>query len=93
MTDDELDGLIKQTSSELESLTQTKEPLPKPMKRRRQALILKQGVLLNIKTAKEKNRQQEEMYNSTLYTMLCTWGEKHPLLVNLLMMKFRGFLY
>lgn len=93
MTDEQLEKLFKEVSEEIDRLAQSKEPLTKEAKRHRRALFLKKAVLDNIRSARAKHHTQEELYSLSLYSLVCSWGEKHPFLMTLLFMKFRGIMF
>ncbi len=88
MTNEELDRLIEEMSGGIEKLN--RKDLTKAEKRRRQGLTLKKGALIRVKAARAEDRKRDETSNLALYGFLNIWGEKHPILVNLMMGRFRN---
>ncbi len=81
MTDEEL----QQT---MQALDETLNNMSKEDTRPRRMLLYKKQVLQKIQTAKAKNDMRQEMKATMDYTMLITFGEKHPYLMMLMRSKF-----
>jgi len=84
-TDEELKRTFKEVSDGLDKLSDSKKPLTKEERKDRGRFLKRKYILENIKEAKEKNHRSEELYNSTVYEMLVSWGERHPFLMSIMM--------
>ena len=89
MTDEELQRAIQDVGENIEKLSNSDKPLTKKENGYKQELLHRQRVLYKIKEAKEKNRRDDEMYNSILYSLLTSRIGKYPFLVRFIMNKFR----
>ena len=85
MTDEELQQAIQEISESLDNLPESDEKVPA---RHRALLLSKKETLQKIKEAREKGDNHQELYNSVCYSLLNSWGEKHPYWVHLMMSKF-----
>ena len=83
MMDKELQRVLKEVSADIDRLSNSDRPLTKEEEKYRRRLLKRKYVLDSIKAAKEKNRRDDELFNSTVYEMLVPWGEKHPFLMGL----------
>ena len=83
MTDEELQQAIQEISESIKNLPESKEPLPREEARKKQVLLSRKEILERIKVAREKNQHGEELYNTMVYGLLSSWGEKHPYLMHL----------
>jgi len=83
MTDEQLQRVLKKVSADIDKLSNSDRPLTKEEKKNRARFKYRKYVLDCIKQAKEKNRKEDEIYNSTVYEFLVPWGERHPLLMGL----------
>jgi hypothetical protein len=83
MTDEELQKLIQEISEQISHLPDDREkPLSREERKRKVLLQAKSKALNSIKTAREKDNLNQETRASIDYTLLCEYGEKHPLLMN-----------
>ncbi len=89
MTDEELQQTMQEVTENIDKLSDPDKPLTKEEKKCRQMLLVKKEILQKIKEAKEKGQKHEELYNSVYYSLLTSWGEKHPFLASLAMRNFR----
>ncbi len=85
MTDEELREKLEEVSVGIARLSSLERPLTKEEEKYRARLLRRKHVLDKIKEAKEKNRKDDELYNSTVYEWLVPWGEEHPILMAILM--------
>ena len=84
MTVEELDKLINEISLELETFTEEREKTLKYKERRhRSVLRARKDALERAKDAVEKNDFNKETQASLDYSLLTEYGERHPLLFNL----------
>ena len=83
MMDKELQRVLKEVSADIDRLSNSDRPLTKEEEKYRRRLLKRKYVLDSIKAAKEKNRRDDELFNSTVYEMLVPWGERHPFLMGL----------
>jgi hypothetical protein len=90
MTKEQLQEALEEVSADLEKLSNREKPLTKEEKKYRGKLLMRRNVLESIKEAKEKNQKSEELYNSTVYSLLVPWGEKHPVLMFFVMRLMRA---
>ncbi|MFQ5996961.1 MAG: hypothetical protein ACE5KP_04985, partial [Dehalococcoidales bacterium] len=79
MTDEELNRALKEVSHGINKLSNLDRPLTREEERDRSRLSRRKYVLDRIKEAREKNRKDDEVFNSTVYEMLVSWGERHPI--------------
>ena len=86
MTDEELEKTIQEVSESLDNLPEPDEHTPR---HRREMLLLKKKTLFKIKEAKKKGNSSQELRNSVYYSLLTSWGEKHPFLLSLVMSQLR----
>jgi len=91
MTDEQLREKLEEVTADIERLSRLERPLTPEEEQYRARLLKRKHVLDKIKEAKEKNRRDDELYNSAVYEWLVPWGEKHPVLMAILMhfMKIR----
>ncbi len=89
MTDEELQQTIQDLGKDVDKLSSSDNPLTKEESRRRQILLLKRETLQRIKEAREKNDKNQELYNTMAYSLLTSFGEKHPFLLHFMESKFR----
>ena len=80
MTEEQWKEAMKETTSELETLSALERPLTKDEEKHRSKYSTRKYVLDKIKEAGDKNAKSDELYNNTYYQMLVPWGEKHPVL-------------
>jgi len=85
MTDRELEETIGEISESLDKLYNSDKPLTKEEKRHRRMLQARKQLLRSIKKAREKNDRNAEVRTNIEYSLLTWLGEKHPVLVFLLM--------
>jgi len=83
MTDKELQRVSKEVSADIDKLSNLDRPLTKEEGRYRAKLSKRKYVLDRIKQAREKNRKEDEIYNSAVYELLVPWGERHPFLMGI----------
>ena len=83
MTDKELQRVSKEVSADIDKLANLDRPLTKEEGRYRAKLSKRKYVLDRIKQAREKNRKEDEIYNSAVYELLVPWGERHPFLMGI----------
>jgi tRNA U34 5-carboxymethylaminomethyl modifying GTPase MnmE/TrmE len=84
MTAEELEKLIDEISGELEKLTDDPEkPLAYKERRHRSVLRARKAALERAKAAMEEGNVNKETQASLDYGLLTEYGEKHPLLFNL----------
>jgi len=92
MTKDELEKALKEVNDELNRLANSDKPLTKEERSWRGKLQVRKAMLSEIKRAQEKNNKSSELYHTTLYEMLISWGERRPLLLffvsNILRVRF-----
>ena len=93
MTDAELQKLIQDVCESIDSLPKSDKPLSKEERKRREVLLLKKEVLGKIKEAREKNEKDNELYNTMVYGLLISVGEKHPYLASLLKSNIRWSMF
>ena len=86
MTDEELEKAIQEVSESLDNLPEPDEHTPRL---RREVLLLEKKALFKIKEAREKGDSSQELHNSVYYSLLTSWGEKHPFLLSLVMSQLR----
>ena len=86
MTDEELEKAIQEVSESLDNLPEPDEHTPR---HRREVLLLKKRTLFKIKEAKEKGNPSQELHNSVYYSLITSWGEKHPFLLSLVLLQLR----
>ena len=91
MTDEELQKLIKEASSDIDSLSSSPpgKPLPENERRRKEILLIKKEILGKIKEARENNEKDKELDNIIFYGLLTSMGEKHPYLMSLVKSNLR----
>jgi hypothetical protein len=84
MTAEELEKLTNEISAELEKLTDDPEkPLKYKERRHRSVLRARKDALERMKVAMEKGDFSKETQASLDYGVLTEYGERHPLLFNL----------
>jgi hypothetical protein len=84
MTSEELEQLINEISGELEKLTDDPEkPLKYKERRHRSVLRARKDALERARAAVEQGDFSKEAQASLDYGLLTEYGEKHPLLFNL----------
>ena len=83
MTDEELQRVLKEVSNGINKLSNLDRPLTKEEKKHRGRLSRRKYVLDKIKEAREKNHKDDEVFNTTVYEMLVSWGERHPILLGI----------
>ena len=81
MTDEELKEKLQEVSADIDKLSNLDRPLTKEEERDRARLKYRNYVLDRIREAKEKHRRDDEVFNSTVYEMLVSWGERRPILM------------
>tara|TARA_Y100000031_G_C8098913_1_gene327762 strand:+ start:225 stop:545 length:321 start_codon:yes stop_codon:yes gene_type:complete len=81
MTDEVLQKTLKEVSDGLAELANTGKPLTREQKKYRRKLVMRQYILTQIKVAKEKKHKDTEIFHTTIYEMLISWGERHPVLM------------
>ena len=89
MTDEQLQEAIREVGESLNNLPKSEESLSKEDRKRGYVLLLKKDVLDKIKEAREKNDKSQELYNTMVYGLLTSVGEKHPYLIGLLKSNLR----
>lgn len=88
MTNEELEKSIKEISEQISQLADsTEKPLGREERRKKVLLQAKSRVLNRIKAAREKGSLNQEVKACMDYTLLCQYGEKHPLLINFMKSK------
>ena len=93
MTDAELQKEIKDVSESMDKLSKSDKPLTKEEKQHEQRLLVRKDVLYQIKEAKEKQKQGEEIRHTMTYALLTSWGERHPYLMYLMSSKLSRWNY
>ena len=89
MTDEELQKTVQEISGEIEKLSAPEKPLSPAERKRQRLLLMKKDTLEKIQQARAKNNPRQEMRLSATYSLLCSFGEKHPLLLRLMQNKLR----
>lgn len=84
MTDAELKEKLQEVSADIDKLSNLDRPLTKEEERDRARLKYRNYVLDRIRESKEKHRRDDEVFNSTVYEMLVSWGERRPILMVLM---------
>jgi len=84
-TDEQLQQALQEVSAGLDKLSNSEKPLTKEEASYRKRLVMRKYVLDKIKEAKGKDQKDDELYNCTVYGLLVPWGEKHPILMNIMM--------
>jgi hypothetical protein len=93
VTDEELQNTITGIEREIEDLSAAdKSPAPSE-KKRLYLLMMKKDVLKKIQQAKQSNNIRDETQHSADYGLLCSYGDKHPLLLHLMKIKLRASLF
>lgn len=87
MTDAELQKEIEDVREGIDKLSKSDKPLTKEEKQHKQRLLVRKDVLYQIKEAKEKHKQDEELHHTMTYALLTSWGERHPYLMYLMRSK------
>ncbi len=93
MTDEELQETIQEISESLDKLSGTEKPLTKEEKRRKRVLLLKKDLLQKAKQARDKQSLRQEYINLATYSFVASMGEKHPILMWLLLSRFRWTMF
>jgi hypothetical protein len=93
VTDEELQNAIEEMDRDIKVLDALEKPLSREDKKRQRLLMMKKDALEKIKEAREKGRPDQETHHSATYGILCTYGEKHPLLMHIMKMKLRGTIF
>jgi hypothetical protein len=81
MTDAELKEKLQEVAADIDKLSNLDRPLTKEEEKDRGRLRYRKYVLDRIKEAREKHRKDDEVFNSAVYEMLVSWGERRPLLM------------
>ena len=89
MTDEELQKAIQAVSNSIDNLPKADKPLSKEERQHREVLLSRMEALERIKEAKASGLRDEETYNSVLYSLLTSWGEKHSHLMRIVMTNLR----
>ena len=89
MTDEDLQKAMQEVSEGLDNLPKSDDSLSKEERRRKEVLLLKKDTLDKIKVAREKNDKDQELYNTMVYGLLTSMGEKHPYLMSLVKSNLR----
>jgi hypothetical protein len=89
MTDEELNETIEEIDRDLEALSAPEKPLSTAERKRQRLLMMKKETLEKIKQAREHNNHRQEMHHSVDYSLICSYGEKHPLLLFFMRNKFK----
>ena len=84
-TDEQLQEALQEVSADMDKLSNSEKPLTKEEGKYRKKLVMRKYVLDKIKEAKEKDQKDDELYNTTVYDLLVPWGERHPILMNIMM--------
>ncbi|MFH1652073.1 MAG: hypothetical protein ABID87_08255 [Chloroflexota bacterium] len=93
MTNEELEKEMQDVGEILRELDEKKE-LTAAEKQRREFLNASKQALEQIQEAKKKQSFRDEIYNSLVYNVLRSgWGEKHPILMSLMMRNFKWSLH
>ena len=93
LTDDELQQELQNISESIDKLSDSDDSHTKQEKRRKHILLLKKEALLRIKQAKEKGDTNQELKSNMDYGLVTAFGERHPLLLHLARIKFRGNIF
>ncbi len=89
-SEEQLKELRQEVGGELDQLSSLERPLTKEEEKHRNRLRIRKYVLDKIKEAKDEKQRGDELYNTTYYSMLVPWGEKHPILFAILMRILRA---
>ena len=89
MTDEELKKTIEEISGEIGQLSAPEKSLSRAEKKRRYLLLTKKDTLEKIQQARARNNPRQEMRLYVTYGLLCSLGEKHPLLLHFMQNKLR----
>ena len=93
MTGEELQKLMDDISGELEKMADDPEkPLSRTEKRHRSVLRARKEALERVKAAAEEGNFAKETQASLDYGLLTEYGERHPLLFNLMKSQVRSWL-
>jgi hypothetical protein len=93
VTDEELQNTVAEIEQEIEKLSASdNKPLSPSEKKRLRLLLTKKNVLEKIQQAKQSNNIREETEHSATYGLLCSYGDKHPLLLHFMKIKLRASL-
>jgi len=90
MTDEELQQRLQEFSEGIEKLSKSEKPLSKEEKRYLGRLVKRQRLLEAIKEGREKKHKDAEFYNTVMYDLLVPWGEKHPVLMVVMVLLMRA---
>ncbi|MBL7126924.1 MAG: hypothetical protein ISS58_06985 [Dehalococcoidales bacterium] len=90
MSEEQIQGLLQELGGELDHLSSLERPLTKEEEKHRKRLQFRKYVVDRIKEARAKGQKSDELFNTTYYSMLVPWGEKHPLLFFLWMRIIRA---
>jgi hypothetical protein len=89
VTDEELQKTIEEMSREIKELSAPEKSLSPEEKKRGHLLLMKKDTLEKIQQARQSNNPSQEMRLSATYSLLCSFGEKHPLLLHFMRNKLR----
>ena len=81
MTDEQLQKELQEANDKLNALANAEKPLTKEQQKERSRFQFRKVVLTQIKEARAKNQKSAELYNTIVYDMLTSWGERHPILL------------
>ncbi len=90
MTDEELKQTMKEVAEGIAGLSADESALTRDEQRRKRWLQQRQLVLEGIKEAKEKGKHSVEMRRTIEYSLINSYGEKHPFITYLMLMRVRG---
>ncbi len=89
MKNEELEKTIKELTDILEKLPSDGKLLSKEQKKQRNLLFKKLEALYGLKDARERGSRSDEIHYATCYSVLDSWGEKHPRLVRFIISNLR----
>jgi hypothetical protein len=84
MNEEQLRQALQKVSADLDKLANSDKPLTKEEREYQNRLLRRKYVLGKIKEAKDKKRKDDEVFNSTVYEMLVSWGERHLILMGIM---------
>ncbi len=89
INDQELQRTLQELSETINGLSNSDGPLTTEEQKYRTRLLRRKDILSLIQESKEKDRKDAELYHTTVYNLLVPWGEKHPVLMFLMLHMMR----
>lgn len=88
MTEEELRQALQDVDRDLTGVPDEAK-MTGPERGRRQVLSLRKQALERIEQAKREDNFRQELMDTVAYSLLTSWGEKHPFLVYILQTRLR----